>query len=106
MSLDPRGFAGAERAVDGDASRGATDATALADLDLFALGRRAAAARDALLGRRGSFVRTRQLLAGGAWRGPRDAAESTVDEAELDAVGGLDAARKAGVGLLIAARVS
>src|SRR5206468_560102 len=69
-------------------------------------GRRASAARDERLGRRGSFVRTRQLLAGGAWRGPRDAAESTVDEADLDALGGLDAARKAGAGVLIAARLS
>ena len=105
MSLDPRGFAGAELAVEGDASA-SQDTRSLADLDLFALGRRASAARDAQLGRRGSFVRTRQLLAGGTWRGPRDAAESTVDEADLEAIGGLDAARKAGVGLLIAPRLS
>ncbi|MES1207843.1 MAG: hypothetical protein ABUS79_18060, partial [Pseudomonadota bacterium] len=106
MSLDPRGFAGAEPAVDEGASPGASTATSLAGLDLFALGRRASAARDERLGRRASFVRTRQLLAGGTWRGPRDAAESTVDEADLDAVGGLDAARKAGVGVVIAARLS
>lgn len=105
MSLDPRGFAGAEVAVGGDAAA-SQDAPSLADLDLFALGRRASAARDAQLGRRGSFVRTRQLLAGGTWRGPRDAAESTVDEADLEAIGGLDAARKAGVTLLIAARLT
>ncbi|MFL5305215.1 MAG: hypothetical protein ACJ8F1_08380 [Polyangia bacterium] len=105
MSLDPRGFAGAEVAVEGDASA-SQETPSLADLDLFALGRRASAARDAQLGRRGSFVRTRQLLAGGTWRGPRDAAESTIDEADVEAVGGLDAARKAGVELLIAARLS
>ncbi len=106
MSLDPRGFASAEPAVDGAPSPDASGGASLADLDLFALGRRASAARDQRLGRRGSFVRTRQLLAGGTWRGPRDAAESIVDEADLEALGGLEAARKAGAGLLIAARVS
>ncbi len=70
-------------------------------LDLFALGRQAAALRDARLGRRGSFVRTKQLLSGGRWRGPRDAAEATVEEVDLTAVGGIAAARAAGAGLLI-----
>ncbi|HVV50406.1 MAG TPA: hypothetical protein VHO06_12145, partial [Polyangia bacterium] len=55
-----------------------------------------------LTGRRGSFVRTRQLLANGGWRGPRDAAESYVEEADLAALGGLPAARAAGVDLLVA----
>jgi len=82
-----------------DASREAP--ATLAALDLFALGRQAAARRDDHLGRRGSFVRSRQLLAGGSWRGPRDAAESFIEETELDAVGGMAAARAAGVGLLI-----
>jgi hypothetical protein len=77
-----------------------------AELDLFALGRRASAARDQRLGRRGSFVRARQLPATGGWRGPRDAAESWVDEADLGPLGGLEAARAAGVHLLIAGRVS
>ena len=76
-------------------------AAALDAQDLFALGRQASAARDAHLGRRGSFVRSRQLLAGGDWRGPRDAAESTVDEADLGAIGGLDGARAAGIDLLV-----
>jgi hypothetical protein len=76
---------------------------ALDGLDLFALGRQAAAARDARVGRRGSFVRARQLLATGAWRGPRDAAETFIDEADSDATGGWAAARAAGVGLCIAA---
>jgi len=74
----------------------------LATLDLFALGRQASAARDGELGRRGTFVRARQLLPSGGWRGPRDAAESTVDEADLAAVGGLPALRAAGIDLLVA----
>jgi hypothetical protein len=74
----------------------------LATLDLFALGRQASAARDAQLGRRGTFVRARQLLASGGWRGPRDAAESTADEADLTAIGGLPALRTAGIDLLVA----
>jgi hypothetical protein len=96
--------------------------------DLFALGRRAAEARDAAFGRRATFVRSRQLLpvatlegsphhpatdsagqspapstrlATGAWRGPRDAAESYVEDADLSAVGGWAAAREAGVTLLV-----
>jgi len=77
-------------------------AEALDALDLFALGRQASAARDARLGRRGSFVRARQLLSSGGWRGPRDAAESYVEDVELDAVGGLEAVRAAGVGLYVA----
>jgi hypothetical protein len=73
----------------------------LAALDLFALGRQAGAARDNRLGRRGSFVRARQLLASGGWRGPRDAAESSVDEADLAAIGGLPAVRTAGIDLFV-----
>ena len=42
------------------------------------------------------FVRARQLLATGAWRGPRDAAESFVDEGDLGGVGGWEAARALG----------
>ncbi len=96
MSLDPR--VTADLPVDAGQS--------LADLDLFALGRRASAARDQALGRRGSFVRARQLLADGSWRGPRDAADSYVEEADLDGLGGLEAARRAGVQALIAPRLS
>jgi hypothetical protein len=73
-------------------------------LDLFALGRQASALRDERLGRRGAFVRTKQLLSTGAWRGPRDAAEAYVEEADLAAVGGIAAARAAGVGLLVGAQ--
>lgn len=76
----------------------------LETLDLFALGRQASALRDERLGRRGAFVRTKQLLSTGAWRGPRDAAEAYVEEADLAAVGGIAAARAAGVGLLVGAQ--
>jgi hypothetical protein len=69
--------------------------------DLFALGRQASAARDARLGRRGSFVRARQILTTGGWRGPRDAAESYVEEADLGGLGGLPAARAAGIDLFV-----
>jgi hypothetical protein len=80
-----------------------TPAASHAD-DLFAMARQAAAARDAAFGRRGTFVRTRQLLSTGAWRGPRDAAESFVDEADLVALGGWAAARAAGVTSLVGGR--
>jgi hypothetical protein len=77
---------------------------ALVALDLFSLGRQASSARDQGLGRRGTFVRARQLLATGDWKGPRDAAESIVEEADLPAVGGVDAARDAGATALIGGR--
>lgn len=88
MSLSPQAVANTE---DGPGAR-----------NLFALGRRAAAARDARHGRRGAFVRARQLLPNGAWRGPRDAAESYVEATDLGALGGLGAARAAGASLLVA----
>jgi hypothetical protein len=66
--------------------------------DLFALGRAAAAAA----GGRAIFCRSRQLLPTGAWRGPRDAAESCVEEADLPALGGLEAAAAAGARTLLA----
>jgi hypothetical protein len=71
--------------------------------DLFTLGRRAAAARDAALGRRGTFTRTRRLLPTGAWRGPRDATLSYVETLDLPALGGWSAARTAGADALIGA---
>jgi hypothetical protein len=80
----------------------AAPSAALATLDLFALGRQASAARDARLGRHGSFARARQLLGDGSWRGPRDAADSQVDEMDVAALGGVTAARAAGADLLIA----
>ena len=88
------------------AATGTTGAT----IDLFDLGRRASAARDQRWGgRRATFVRSRQLMATGAWRGPRDATEGYVEVADLPALGGGDAAagwraaREAGVDLLVGA---
>jgi hypothetical protein len=63
-----------------------------ATLDVFALGRRAAAARDARWGATASFVRARAFVPGGgavagteggSWRGPRDAAEAFVELGDL-----------------------
>jgi hypothetical protein len=68
-----------------------------ATLDLFDLGRRAAAVRDARFAGAASFVRARRWLPGeegstssrstaataGTWRGPRDACESYVELADL-----------------------
>ncbi|HET6149399.1 MAG TPA: hypothetical protein VFH68_17825 [Polyangia bacterium] len=94
-------------APEGGASAGATAASfagSFADLDLHGLARRANAARRAALGDRASFVRARQLLATGVWRGPRDAAESYVEEDDLAALGGWEAARALGAGLLVGGR--
>ena len=76
-------------------------AETLATLDLFALGRQAAAARDERHGRRGFFVRTRQMTGHGVWAGPRDAAEAYMDEADVTGVRALGTARAAGVGTLL-----
>jgi hypothetical protein len=68
--------------------------------DLFALGREATEAVHTD-GGRGIFARSRQLLATGIWRGPRDAAEAYVEEEDLPA-GDLDGARTAGVRTVVA----
>jgi hypothetical protein len=87
-----------------DGRSGAAPA-ALEALDLFDLGRRASSWRDERVGRRGSFVRSRQLLpTGRSWRGPRDAAEAYLEASDLPAAGGIAAARAAGVGLLVGAQ--
>ena len=80
--------------------------TATAVEDLFSLGRRANARRDDALGRRGTFVRARRLLATGAWRGPRDASVSYVEATDLGALGGWAAARDAGASTLVGADVA
>jgi hypothetical protein len=80
----------------------ATAAANKAEADLFTLGRRAAAAARSAHAGRGVFARSRQLLGTGAWKGPRDAAESYVDEADLPALGGLAAARSTGARTLVA----
>ena len=87
----------------GDTGRDGPRASSGATLDLFDLGRRASAARDQRWGRRATFVRSRQLLATGAWRGPRDATESYIERADLELLGrdGWAAAATAGVGLLV-----
>jgi hypothetical protein len=78
---------------------------AVTPIDLFTLGRQAAArAREATLGR-GVFARVRQLLGTGAWRGPRDAADAYVEDQDLAALGGLTAAVQAGVRTLVAAHL-
>ncbi len=82
----------------------AAAAATFADMDLHGLARRAGTARRAALGDRASFVRARQLLPTGAWRGPRDAAESYVEEDDLPALGGWRAAREQGVDLLVGGR--
>ncbi len=85
----------------------ATATTAIpAEPDLFSIGRRASAAARARQEGRGVFARSRQLLGTGAWKGPRDAAESYVDEADLGALGGIDAAQVAGARTLIATSVA
>jgi hypothetical protein len=90
----------ARAALDGG-SAGTAPAAAPADGDIFALGRSAAAATAAAHQRRGVFARSRQLLPGGAWRGPRDAAEAYVEEADIPN-GDLQAARGAGVRTVLA----
>lgn len=69
--------------------------------DLFALARRAVTARETALGRRGTFTRSRRLLATAAWRGPRDAVLSYVEASDLAALGGWPAARDAGATALV-----
>jgi hypothetical protein len=73
--------------------------------DLFDLGQRAAAEARRRHDGRGVFARSRQLLATGAWKGPRDAAESYVEESDLTELGGLAAAREAGARTLVASSV-
>lgn len=73
-----------------------------ASIDLYALGRQAAAAVRSHNGGRGVFARSRQLLSTGVWKGPRDAAESFVEEDDLPALGGLAAATETGARTLVA----
>lgn len=85
------------------AATATTDWESHATFDLFDLGRRAASAREARFGQRASFVRARQLLSTGAWRGPRDASESYVEAVDLATLGGFDVAATAGARLLVGA---
>ncbi len=70
--------------------------------DLFVLGRAAQQAARHANGGRVVFTRARQLLQSGAWRGPRDAALTYIEEADVAAAGGLPAARDAGARMLVA----
>jgi hypothetical protein len=74
--------------------------------DLFTLGRQAAARAREATGGRGLFARARQLLATGAWRGPRDAADAYVEDQDLTALGGLTAAVEAGVRTVVASQAA
>ena len=94
----------AERAERPRTATGATGpAGGGAPADLFILGRQAAARAREATGGRAVFARGRQLLASGAWRGPRDAADAYVEDQDLAALGGLGAALEAGVRTLVAA---
>ena len=74
--------------------------------DLFTLGRQAAARAREATGGRGLFARARQLLATGAWRGPRDAADAYVEDEDLAALGGLAAAVEAGVRTVVTSQAA
>jgi hypothetical protein len=78
------------------------DAAAPSVDDLHTLGRAAAAAARKAGDGRGVFSRSRQLLASGAWKGPRDAALSYVEEEDAAALGGLAAVVEAGARLFLA----
>ena len=71
-------------------------------VDLFAVGRRAAELSRTAHQGRAVFARGKQLLGSGAWKGPRDAAESFAEEEDLPALGGLEAAVAAGVRTVLA----
>jgi hypothetical protein len=104
MSADSAAAGPMEATAGEPRARVSDSAYAYAEDDLHGLARRAIAARRAALGDRASFVRSRQLLATGAWRGPRDAAESYVEESDLPALGGWTAVRALGVDLLVGGR--
>lgn len=71
-------------------------------LDLFASGRAANQVRQGSSGDKGTLCRSRRLLPSGAWQGPKDAADALVEETDLPALGGLQAAIDAGVRLVVA----
>lgn len=71
-------------------------------VDLFALGRAATVVRSRMHGSICLFTRSRRLLGTGAWHGPRDAADSFVEQSDVESNGGLAACAKAGVRTLVA----
>jgi hypothetical protein len=70
--------------------------------DLFTLGKLATTERNSRHGAACVFSRSRRLLATGAWYGPKDAADSFVEEADVEANGGLSACATVGVRTLLA----
>lgn len=74
-------------------------------VDLFALGRAATVVRSSLHGSTCVFTRSRRLLGSGVWHGPRDAADSFVEQSDVEPNGGLSACAKAGVRTLLASDV-
>ncbi len=80
---------------------GATPPMIGATPDLFTLGRSALLRVQQLHDGRGVFARSRQLLNTGAWKGPRDAADSFVEDEDLLALGGISAAQQVGVRTLV-----
>lgn len=75
-------------------------------LDLFALGREATAKRISLHGSACIFARSRRLLSTGTWQGPKDAADSFVEDADVQTNGGLPACAVAGVKTLVASSLA
>ena len=71
-------------------------------VDLFALGRAATVVRSSLHGSTCVFTRSRRLLGTGVWQGPRDAADSFVEQNDVEPNGGLAACAEAGVRTLVA----
>lgn len=77
--------------------------TLATDLDIFSLGREAAATAQARYGGRASFASARRLQADGTWSGPGQASWSLVDEETALARGGLPAVRQEGANAILCA---
>lgn len=74
--------------------------------DLFASARAANAIRHTLSADRCVFSRSRRLLPTGAWHGPKDAADAYVEDVDVPALGGLEAAMNAGVRAWVGSNLS
>jgi len=73
--------------------------------DLFTLGRLASAERNSRHGNACVFSRSKRLLSTGAWHGPKDAADSFIEDADVQANGGLVACATAGVRTVLASNL-
>lgn len=69
---------------------------------LFTLGRLATAERNKRHGSSCLFSRSRRLLSTGAWQGPKDAADIFIEEADVEAHGGIAACATIGVRTMLA----